>query len=122
MRIIYAIWIGMCGLGSYAFINMLFLSNADPAIGLFCGAAIFVVFFIFGLFDYSRVLRKKAEEEQRQAEQDRNNELMRQYLEKKLKEDSENEDSELLVSGKSSRMPINIETSADEEPKAVRLR
>ena len=48
----------------------------------------------FGLFDYSRVLRKKAEEEQRQAEQDRNNELMRQYLEKKLKEDSENEDSE----------------------------
>ena len=93
MRIVYAIWIGMCGLGAYAFVNMIFLPNADPAIGLICGAVIFIVGFIIGLFDYSRVLRKKAEKEKRQAEQDHNNELMRQYLEKKLKEDAENEDS-----------------------------
>ena len=92
MRIVYAFWTGMCGLGAYAFVNMIFLPNADPAIGLICGAAIFVVGFIIGLFDYSRVLRKKAEKEARQAEQDRNNELMRQYLEKKLKEDAENEE------------------------------
>lgn len=91
MRIIYAIWIGMCGLGAYAFINMLFFPKADPAIGLISGTALFVVGFIIGLFDYGRILRKKAEKEKRQAEQDRNNELMRQYLEKKLKEESENE-------------------------------
>lgn len=91
MRIIYAIWTGICGLGGYAFVNMIFLPNADPTIGLICGAAIFIVGFIIGLFDYDRVLRKKAEKEKQQAEQERNNELMRQYLEKKLKEDSENE-------------------------------
>lgn len=81
-------------IGGYAFVNMIFLPSADPAIGLICGAIIFIVGFIIGLFDYSRVLRKKAEKEKRQAEQDSNNELMRQYLEKKLKEDAKNEDSQ----------------------------
>lgn len=35
-------------------------------------------------------MKKKAEEEERQAEQDRTNELMREYLEKKLREEKEN--------------------------------
>ena len=93
MRIVYALFLGLCGLGAYAFVNMVFLPDADPAIGLICGAALFVVCFIFGLFDYNRVLKRKEEKEKRQAEQDRNNELMRQYLEKKLKEEGKDENS-----------------------------
>lgn len=93
MKIVYAFWIGMCGLGAYAFMNMFLFPYADPAIGLICGAALFIIGFIIGLFDYDRKMKKKAEKEARQAEQDRNNELMRQYLEKKLNEEQNNENS-----------------------------
>ena len=62
---------------------MLFLPNADPAIGLICGGVLFVAGFIIGLFDYDRKKKKKAEKEQ-------TDRLMREYLEKKLKEDAEN--------------------------------
>ena len=47
--------------------------------------------FIIGLFDYDKKMTKKTEEEKRKAEQDHNNELMRQYLEKKLNEEREKE-------------------------------
>lgn len=93
MRIVYALFLGLCGAGTYAIVNMIFLPNADPVIGLSFFAVIFVVGFIFGLFDYSRVLKRKEEKEKHQAEQDRNNELMRQYLEKKLKEEGKDENS-----------------------------
>ena len=46
--------------------------------------------FIIGLFDYDRKMKKKAEEEKRQAEKEQTDRLMREYLEKKLKEDAEN--------------------------------
>ena len=62
MKFFHALSIGLCGLGSYAFINMLFLPNADPAIGLICGGVLFVAGFIIGLFDYDRKMKKKAEE------------------------------------------------------------
>ena len=53
-------------------------------------AVIFIVCFICGLFDYDRKMKKKAEEEKRQAENEQTDRLMREYLEKKLKEDTEN--------------------------------
>ena len=34
MKIVYAFFIGLCGSGSYAIINMLFFPYADPEIGL----------------------------------------------------------------------------------------
>ena len=40
--------------------------------------------------DYRRREKKRIEEEKRQAEQDRNNKLMREYLEKTLREENEN--------------------------------
>lgn len=69
---------------------MLFLPNADPAIGLICGGVLFVAGFIIGLFDYDRKMKKKAEEEKRQTEKEQTDRLMREYLEKKLKEEAEN--------------------------------
>ena len=90
MKFFHALFIGLCGLGSYAFINMLFLPNADPAIGLICGGVLFVAGFIIGLFDYDRKMKKKAEEEKRQAEKEQTDRLMREYLEKKLKDEAEN--------------------------------
>ena len=40
-------------------------------------------------FDACRKQRKKEEEEERQAEQDKTNELMREYLKKKLQEEND---------------------------------
>ena len=91
MKFFYALFIGLCELGGYAFVNMLFIPNADPAIGLIFGGVLFVACFIIGLFDYDKKMTKKTEEEKRKAEQDHNNELMRQYLEKKLNEEREKE-------------------------------
>lgn len=90
MKIVYAFFIGLCGLGGYAFINMLLLPGADPLIGLICGGVLFIVGFIIGLFDYDRKMKKKAEEEQKLKEKEQTEKLMREYLEKKLKEDAEN--------------------------------
>ncbi|MDE6459708.1 MAG: hypothetical protein K2K52_02585 [Paramuribaculum sp.] len=52
-------------------------------------AIMFTIGSIAGWHDYGRKQRKKEEEEERQAEQDRTNELMREYLEKKLREEKD---------------------------------
>ena len=72
MKIVYAFFIGLCGSGSYAIINMLFFPYADPEIGLIGFAALFLVGFVFGLFDYDKKKRKKEEEERRKAEREDN--------------------------------------------------
>lgn len=89
-KILYAFSIGFFGAGGYAIGNMLVAPNADPVIGLSFCAVTFVACFIIGLFDYDRKMKKKAEEEKRQAEKEQTDRLMREYLEKKLKEDAEN--------------------------------
>lgn len=89
-KILYAFSIGFFGAGGYAIVNMLVAPKADPVIGLSFFAVIFIVGFIIGLFDYDRKMKKKAEEEKRQAEKEQTDRLMREYLEKKLKEDAEN--------------------------------
>ena len=87
MKIVYAFFIGLCGSGSYAIINMLFFPYADPEIGLIYFAALFLSGFVIGLFDYDKKKKKKEEEERRQAEKEETDRLMREYLEKKLKEE-----------------------------------
>lgn len=87
MKFIHAFFIGICGVGGYVFVNMLFIPSTDPIIGLVCAAVILVIGFIIGLFDYDKKMRKKEDEEMRKKEQDRNNELLREFLEKKLHED-----------------------------------
>lgn len=92
-KILYAFSIGFFGAGGYAIVNMLVAPKADPVIGLSFFAVIFVVCFIIGLFDYDRKMKKKkkkAEEEKRQTEKEQTDRLMREYLEKKLKEEAEN--------------------------------
>ena len=89
-KILYAFSIGFFGACAYAIVNMLVAPKADTVIGLSFFAVIFVVCFICGLFDYDRKMKKKAEEEKRQAEKEQTDRLMREYLEKKLKEDAEN--------------------------------
>ena len=89
-KILYAFYIGLLCACSYGCVNMFTAPKADPVIGLSFFAVIFVVCFIIGLFDYDRKMKKKAEEEKRQAEKEQTDRLMREYLEKKLKEDAEN--------------------------------
>ena len=89
-KILYAFSVGFFGAGGYAIVNMLVIPKADPVISLSFVAVIFIVCFIIGLFDYDRKMKKKAEEEKRQAEKEQTDRLMREYLEKKLKEDAEN--------------------------------
>ena len=86
MKFIHAFFIGLCGVGGYVFVNMMFIPSSDPLIGLISSSVFFVIGFIFGLFDYDKKMRKKEEEEMRQEEQDRNNELLRELLEKNLRE------------------------------------
>ena len=59
MKIVYAFFIGLCGAGSYAIMNMLFFPHADPKIGLIFYAVIFLSGFVIGLFDYDKKKRKK---------------------------------------------------------------
>ena len=66
-KILYAFSIGFFGACGYAIVNMLVAPKADPVIGLSFFAVIFVVCFIFALFDYDKKIKKKAEEEKRQA-------------------------------------------------------
>ncbi len=89
-KILYAFSIGFFGACGYAIVNMLVAPKADPVIDLSFFAVIFVVCFICGLFDYDRKMKKKAEEEKRQAEKEKTDRLMREYLEKKLKEEAGN--------------------------------
>ena len=89
-KILHAFSIGFVGAGCYCIGNMLVAPMADPVIGLSFFAVTFIGCFIIGLFDYERKMKKKAEEEKRQAEKEQTDRLMREYLEKKLKEDAEN--------------------------------
>ena len=89
MKFIYAFFIGMIMAGIYCFMMMFFSLAVDPGLGLSFIAVLFIVGFIIGWIDAGRKQRKKEEEEERQAEQDRTNELMREYLEKKLREEEE---------------------------------
>ena len=88
MRIIYAFFIGLVMLGMF-FISQAFMGTninmADPELMLWIVAILFIVGFILGLVLYSQKLKKKQEAEERQAEQDRTNALMREYLEKQLR-------------------------------------
>lgn len=68
---------------------MFFGGGTSPKLLLACMIAMFLIGFVGGLFEYDRKMKKKAEEEERQAEQDRTNELMREYLEMKLREEKE---------------------------------
>lgn len=63
--------------------------NADPQISLWGEVALFFTGCVIGWFDACRKQRKKEEEEERQAEQDRTNELMHEYLKKKLQEEND---------------------------------
>ncbi len=45
-------------------------TKSCPLIGLSFFAVIFIVCFIIGLFDYDRKMKKKSEEEKRQAEKE----------------------------------------------------
>ena len=67
---------------------MLVAPKADPVIGLSFFAVIFVVCFIFALFDYDKKMKKKAEEEKRQAEKEQTDlcvSILRKNLKKMLK-------------------------------------
>lgn len=89
-KIFYAFYIGFFCACGYGCVNMFTAPKADPAIALSGFALIFIVGFIIGLFDYDKKMKKKAEEEKRQAEKEQTDRLMREYLEKKLKEEEEN--------------------------------
>ena len=87
MKFLYAFFIGMVLAGAYCFVMMFFGSGGSPQLQLTFIGILFIIGFVIGLFDYDRKMKKKEEEEEQQAEQDRTNELMREYLEKKLSED-----------------------------------
>lgn len=87
MKFLYAFFIGMVLAGAYCFVMMFFGNGGAPQLQLTFIGVLFIIGFIIGLFDHDRKMKKKEEEEERQAEQDRTNELMREYLEKKLRED-----------------------------------
>ena len=75
MKIVYAFFIGLCGAGSYAIMNMLFFPHADPKIGLIFFAVMFLSGFVIGLLDYDKKKRKKEEEARRQAEKEETDRL-----------------------------------------------
>lgn len=60
-------------------------------IGLSVVGVLFITGSIGGCIEYDRKQRKKEEDEERQAEQDRTNELMREYLKKKLQKERNDE-------------------------------
>lgn len=96
MKILYSFFVGMMMLGGGG-LGMQLASpgtiyNADPQISLWGGVALFFTGCVIGWFDACRKQRKKEEEEERQVEQDRTNELMREYLKKKLQEENEKQD------------------------------
>lgn len=65
-------------------------NNADPEVILLGAGITFITGFFLGISLHKRKKKQKEEEEARQAEQDRTNELMREYFEKKLREENEN--------------------------------
>lgn len=90
-RFVYALCMGFLVPGIYCFIvQFMGTSMPDPRTFLMFMGVMCLIGAIAGWYDYGRRQRKKEEEEERQAEQDRTNELMREYLEKKLREEKEN--------------------------------
>lgn len=89
MRLFFAIVMGLMLAGIYCFMT-LFFGTPSPQAGLTFMSIMFVIGVIAGWYDYGRRQRRKEEEAERQAEQDRTNELMREYLEKKLREEENN--------------------------------
>lgn len=90
----------MCGI-AYGFFTLCLpliilplFSGVNPLVffGLKLGVLYLLFFFalgfIAGILDYNRRQRKREEEEERQAEQEETNRLMREYLEKKLREEN----------------------------------
>lgn len=91
MKILYSFFIGMVLSGAYCLVTMLFGGGGGtPQMQLTFISVLFVIGCIIGWIDACKKEQKKAEEDERQAEHDRTNELMRQYLEKKLREEEEN--------------------------------
>lgn len=88
-KFFYAFCCGMCAMSVCCFADLLFHINNPPMIGLSVVGVLFITGFICGCIEYDRKQRKKEEDEERQAEQDRTNELMREYLKKKLQEENE---------------------------------
>ncbi|MDE6650705.1 MAG: hypothetical protein K2K45_12330 [Muribaculaceae bacterium] len=88
IRFVYAFFMGLMLVGISCFMT-LFFGTPSPQAGLMFIAIMFTIGIIAGWHDYGRKQRKKEEEEERQAEQDRTNELMREYLEKKLREEKD---------------------------------
>lgn len=62
-----------------------------PKLGTLILAVFFIIGFIVGIYEYDRKQRKREEEEERQAEQEETNRLMREYLEKKLREENKDD-------------------------------
>ena len=93
----------MCGF-AYGFFTLCLpliilplFSGVNPLVffGLKLGVVYLLFFFalgfIAGILDYNRRQRKREEEEERQAEQEETNRLMREYLEKKLREENKDD-------------------------------
>ncbi len=79
--------------GIFCFVTKFSSPDADPEVILTCIVLTFTTGCIIGWIDAGRKQRKKEEEEERRAEQDRTNELMRHYLEKKLREEEKEKQS-----------------------------
>ena len=91
-RIMYAFCIAFAGIGVIIGIpqilkgvNIFLVFPIEQTLLILSG--LFVIFFIIGIADFNRKQRQKEEEEERQAEQEETNRLMREYLEKKLREE-----------------------------------
>ena len=68
----------------------LFFGTPSLHAGLAFMSIMVVIGVIAGWYDYGRRQRRKDEEAECQSDQDRTNELMREYLEKKLREEESN--------------------------------
>lgn len=67
------------------------IASLGPKLGTLILAVFFIIGFIVGIYEYDRKQRKREEEEERQAEQEETNRLMREYLEKKLREENKDD-------------------------------
>ncbi len=94
-RIMWGIGYGFSAIGIIIVIPQLLygvneidlIISLGPKLGSLLLAIIFLLGFLGGIIEYNRKQRKREEEEERQAEQEETNRLMREYLEKKLRED-----------------------------------
>lgn len=93
-RFFYALAIGLFIMGVAVTVPQLtgqgnILIGLSLELGLTFLGIMFLIGFVGGWYHFGKLQEKREEEERRQAEQDRNNELMRQYLERKLQEENE---------------------------------